>query len=139
MVRRLAPAGATRGGFAGLKRRLPWPAAGNVDVAFGQHMADRGLAGPAYGKGSAYRRDGPRLAAELGAAAALVRSVGGVAEYQVYVSEHGPMTELAITVEPEVGVDSTALAAKLERAFDAAFALRLPVTLAAPGSLPRFP
>ncbi|MBQ5964090.1 M20/M25/M40 family metallo-hydrolase [Massilia sp. ZL223] len=47
------------------------------DVAFDQHMADRGLAGPAYGQGSAYRRDGPRLAAELGAAAALVRSVGG--------------------------------------------------------------
>ncbi len=47
------------------------------DVAFDQHMADRGLAGQAYGQGSAYRRDGPRLAAELGAAAALVRSVGG--------------------------------------------------------------
>ena len=47
------------------------------DVAFDQHMADRGLAGSAYGQASAYRRDGPRLAAELGAAAALVRSVGG--------------------------------------------------------------
>ena len=47
------------------------------DVAFDQHMADRGLAGQAYGQGSAYRRDGPRMAAELGAAAALVRSVGG--------------------------------------------------------------
>ncbi|MEH6435599.1 M20/M25/M40 family metallo-hydrolase [Massilia sp. DD77] len=47
------------------------------DVAFDQHMADRGLAGPAYGQGSAYRRDGPRMAAELGASAVLVRSVGG--------------------------------------------------------------
>lgn len=49
------------------------------DVPFDQHMAERGLAGPAYGHGSAYRRDGPRLAAEMGAAAALVRSVGGAA------------------------------------------------------------
>jgi hypothetical protein len=52
------------------------------DVPFDQHMADRGLAGQAYGQGSAYRRDGPRLAAELGAAAALVRSVGG-ATYRI--------------------------------------------------------
>ncbi|MFC0251684.1 M20/M25/M40 family metallo-hydrolase [Massilia consociata] len=49
------------------------------DVAFDTHMADRGLAGPAYGQASAFRRDGPRLAAELGAVAALVRSVGGAA------------------------------------------------------------
>jgi carboxypeptidase Q len=47
------------------------------DVPFDQHMADRGLAGQAYGQASAFRRDGPRRAAELGAAAALVRSVGG--------------------------------------------------------------
>ncbi|HZV63960.1 MAG TPA: M20/M25/M40 family metallo-hydrolase [Telluria sp.] len=47
------------------------------DVAFDQHMADRGLAGPAYGQGSQYRVAGPRMAAEMGAAAALVRSVGG--------------------------------------------------------------
>jgi hypothetical protein len=49
------------------------------DVPFDQHMADRGLPGQAYGQASAYRRDGPRLAAELGAAVALVRSVGGAA------------------------------------------------------------
>ncbi|UGQ48322.1 M20/M25/M40 family metallo-hydrolase [Massilia endophytica] len=47
------------------------------DVAFDQGMADRGLAGPAYGRGSRVRTQGPRMAAELGAAAALVRSVGG--------------------------------------------------------------
>ena len=47
------------------------------DVGFDQHQADRGLAGQAYGQASAYRRDGPRLAAELGAVGALVRSVGG--------------------------------------------------------------
>lgn len=47
------------------------------DVAFDQHQADRGLASQAYRDASAYRRLGPPMAAELGAAAALVRSVGG--------------------------------------------------------------
>ncbi len=47
------------------------------DVEFDQHQADRGLAGQAYGQASAYRRDGPRMAAEMGAVGALVRSVGG--------------------------------------------------------------
>lgn len=47
------------------------------DVPFDQFMADRGLAGPAYGQGSNYRTNGPRMAAQMGAVAALVRSVGG--------------------------------------------------------------
>jgi hypothetical protein len=47
------------------------------DVPFDQGMAERGLAGQAYGQGSNYRTNGPRIAAEMGAAAALVRSVGG--------------------------------------------------------------
>jgi len=47
------------------------------DVRFAQHMAERGLAGQAYGAGSAYRRNGPVMAAGMGAAAALVRSVSG--------------------------------------------------------------
>ena len=52
------------------------------DVPFDQFMADRGLAGPAYGQGSNYRTNGPRIAAEMGAVAALVRSVGG-ANYRI--------------------------------------------------------
>ena len=69
----------------------------------------------------------------------VIRSVGGVAEYQAHVTARGPLTELAVTIEPESGyADAPALVAKLERAFDSAFSLRLPVTLAAPGSLPRF-
>ncbi|GAB2838139.1 M28 family metallopeptidase [Pseudoduganella ginsengisoli] len=52
------------------------------DVPFDQAMADRGLAGPAYGQGSNYRTNGPREAAALGAVAALVRSVGG-ADYRI--------------------------------------------------------
>jgi hypothetical protein len=49
------------------------------DVPFDQDMADRGLAGTAYGQAVAFRGAGPRMAAEMGAAAALVRAVGGAA------------------------------------------------------------
>ena len=49
------------------------------DVPFDQNMADRGLAGTAYGQAVAFRGAGPRMAAEMGAAAALVRAVGGAA------------------------------------------------------------
>ncbi|MES3025546.1 MAG: M20/M25/M40 family metallo-hydrolase [Pseudomonadota bacterium] len=52
------------------------------DVPFDQQMADGGQAGQAYGQGSRYRTLGPRLAAEMGATAALVRSVGG-ADYRL--------------------------------------------------------
>ena len=47
------------------------------DVAFDQQMAERGQAGQAYGQAVQYRGMGTRMAAEMGAAAALVRSVGG--------------------------------------------------------------
>ena len=69
----------------------------------------------------------------------VIRSVGGVVEHRVTVSSRGSMAELAITIELEPGCsDASALVAKLERAFDAALSLRLPVTVVAPGSLPRF-
>ena len=48
-----------------------------LDVPFDQEMADRGHAGQAYGPGAGFRFVGPKMAAEMGAAAALVRSVGG--------------------------------------------------------------
>jgi hypothetical protein len=49
------------------------------DVPFDQNMADRGLAGTAYGQAVAFRGAGPHMAAEMGAAGALVRAVGGAA------------------------------------------------------------
>ncbi|WUR15591.1 M20/M25/M40 family metallo-hydrolase [[Empedobacter] haloabium] len=61
-----------------------------IDVPFDRGMAERGLAGNAYGRGSAARTRGPGLAAELGAAAALVRSIGG-ADYRL---THTGMTRL---------------------------------------------
>ena len=48
-----------------------------IDAPFDQEMAERGLAGVTYGQGSRFRFGGPKAAAELGAAAALVRSIGG--------------------------------------------------------------
>ena len=47
------------------------------DVPFDQSMAERGLAGVAYGQAAQFRFRGPKAAAQLGAVAALVRSVGG--------------------------------------------------------------
>jgi Zn-dependent M28 family amino/carboxypeptidase len=61
------------------------------DVAYDQAMADAGMAGPAYGQGVAYRIGGPKMAAEMGAAAALVRSVGG-ADFRI---PHTGMTGLS--------------------------------------------
>ncbi len=74
------------------------------DVPFDQNMADRGLAGQAYGQGSAFRREGPRLAAELGAVAALVRSVGGAAYRLPHtgstgLQDHARIPAAAVTAE----------------------------------------
>jgi len=52
------------------------------DARFDQGLADSGQAGPAYGQAVQYRGKGPSEAASLGAAAALVRSVGG-ADYRL--------------------------------------------------------
>lgn len=72
-----------------------------------------------------------------GAIEEIIRRVGGVAEYQVRVSRARALAELAVTVEPAASVGGE-LAARLEQAFESSLALRVPVTLAAPGSLPRF-
>jgi len=66
------------------------------DVPFDQHLADNGLAGNAYGEAGMYRFIGPSKAAELGAAAALVRSVGG-ADYRL---PHTGMTGWGKDVTP---------------------------------------
>ena len=65
---------------------------------------------------------------------AVVRSVSGIAEYRVEVSRRSAMTEIAVQAEAE----SDAAIRTLEKALTAAFTLRIPVSCAAPGSLPRF-
>jgi carboxypeptidase Q len=52
------------------------------EAKFDQRLADNGEAGDAYGQAGMYRFTGPAAAAELGAVAALVRSVGG-ADYRL--------------------------------------------------------
>lgn len=69
----------------------------------------------------------------------IIQACRGVAEYQVRVAEKNAMTELALTIEPLDGEqDVEALVAKLQSALQTTLSLRIPVTVAAPGSLPRF-
>ena len=74
-----------------------------------------------------------------GAVENLLREFEEVAEYRVEIREERSMTELAVIVEPtpEASGDGR-LAKRLEHSFRTAFNLRVPVTLAEPGSLPRF-
>ena len=69
----------------------------------------------------------------------IIRRVGGVVEYQVRVNRSRALPELEVTVEPGAdGAEAASLASRLEHAFESSLALRVPVTLAAVGSLPRF-
>ena len=71
--------------FADLDRLGRQGVAGKIvlfDVAFDKQKGANGYAGEAYGEAVVYRGLGARRAAELGAAASLVRSVGG-ADYRL--------------------------------------------------------
>ncbi|MBM3811028.1 MAG: phenylacetate--CoA ligase [Acidimicrobiia bacterium] len=74
-----------------------------------------------------------------GAVEEILRSAGGVAEYRVKVSERQSLVELSIEVEPETAHHGDeGLAHRLEAALRDALSLRVPVTIAPCGSLPRF-
>jgi Zn-dependent M28 family amino/carboxypeptidase len=62
------------------------------DIPFNQPMADAGLAQFAYRGNSAIRAQGPARAAELGAAAALIRSIGG-ADFRLAHAGNSGMVE----------------------------------------------
>lgn len=69
----------------------------------------------------------------------IIRAQGGVAEYRVELSAANALTELNIQIEPHPGhSDIPALVHDLERAFENAFALRVPVRAVPTGALPRF-
>ena len=68
----------------------------------------------------------------------IIRRVGGIAEFQVRVSQRQALAELTVTIEPTAGSSDTGLATRLATAFESSLALRVPVVLTAPGSLPRF-
>ncbi len=69
----------------------------------------------------------------------IVRGFEAVSEYRVEIQNHRTLPELSIRIEPspEHAQDS-ALVHRLEAALTNAFSLRIPVSLALPGSLPRF-
>lgn len=70
----------------------------------------------------------------------VIRTCGGVAEYQVKVMRSGAMSELAVLIEPEQDYpeEGAHLVERIQKRFHNAFALRIPVETVAPGSLPRF-
>jgi phenylacetate-CoA ligase len=69
----------------------------------------------------------------------IIRQCGGIAEYQVHLSTAATLPDLRLTVEPYADCqDRDELARRLERALHAAFALRVPVAVVLPGTLPRF-
>jgi phenylacetate-CoA ligase len=69
---------------------------------------------------------------------AVVRRFADVAEYRVHVDNNGPLTALRLEVEPVTAERGAALAEQLDRAIRDELFFRAEVTLAAPGSLPRF-
>ena len=81
---------------------------GNIvlfESRFDQRLADNGNAGTAYEQAGEYRFDGPAAAAALGAAAALVRSIGG-ADYRL------PHTGTTIWKDKQAPIPAAALAAE---------------------------
>lgn len=69
----------------------------------------------------------------------IILACGEVAEYQVAVNQARALTELSIQIEPTPGCpDSSALVKRLEKSFEDAFALRVPVKSVPSGTLPRF-
>lgn len=68
----------------------------------------------------------------------IVRGFDAVSEYRVQIQNHRTLPELSIQVELAEHIQDSNLTHRLEAALAGAFALRIPVALAPPGSLPRF-
>jgi phenylacetate-CoA ligase len=69
----------------------------------------------------------------------IVQACGGIAEYRMEVSKKSELTELTLQIEPLAEcADTSQLVRKLEATFQTALALRVPVAVVSPGSLPRF-
>ena len=69
----------------------------------------------------------------------VIRGIPEVAEFQVRQTTRDSMAELRVRVEAVPGtVDAAKVAGRVEAALDTAFALRIPVSLAEEGTLPRY-
>lgn len=70
---------------------------------------------------------------------AVVRRFGQVAEYRVEIRTANALPEVTLLLEPRLDCgDPASLAAQVQEALRTTFNLRFPVSIAAPGSLPRF-
>lgn len=67
----------------------------------------------------------------------IVRRAGGVSEYQVIVTEQRSLAELDVAVEVSPGEVEEQVRERLAGQFQKSLALRIPVRVVAPGSLPR--
>jgi phenylacetate-CoA ligase len=69
----------------------------------------------------------------------ILRSFADVAEYRVQVNQPQALMELRVEIEPlATCLDTAGLISDVAKAFETAFALRVPVTAVASGTLPRF-
>ena len=69
----------------------------------------------------------------------IVRGFAEVAEFEALVNKKSSLAELILRIEPHASCgDVTALAGRVQGALQAALQLRVPVEIAAAGSLPRF-
>jgi phenylacetate-CoA ligase len=68
----------------------------------------------------------------------VVRSVGGVNEFRVEIRQEKSLTELSIFIEPANGEDGVKLSHRVATLLQYAFGLRIEVSVAGPGALPRF-
>ena len=69
---------------------------------------------------------------------AVVRRFPQVSEYRILVDRSGPLADLALEVEPADGHDTSGLADAVARSIRDELLFRVPVSLVASGSLPRY-
>ena len=69
----------------------------------------------------------------------IIRGFPEIAEYRVEISAETALSEMRVQIEPAgEATASTDLSVRLEKAFLGALALRVPITVVSPGTLPRF-
>jgi phenylacetate-CoA ligase len=69
----------------------------------------------------------------------IIRGFEDVAEYRVHITQKDSLTQMLVEIESTASChDPAALAARVEKAFETALVLRVPVSVVSPGALPRF-
>ena len=69
----------------------------------------------------------------------LIRACPEVSEYRIHIKQSNALAEMQAEIETVAGcTDPKSVAARLEKTFQDAFALRVPVSALPTGALPRF-